>query len=242
MSRPVFAIVTALKQEQAAVRAALPNAERDGILIERCGVGPRSAERFVRALLESIPSLKAICSSGVCGALAGGIEIGDCMLPNALLGHSHSGVTPLYDIPFDFEGVRAAILTAKVNSHGGILASSDQVVCSAQEKAGLARQSGASAVDMETYGMLTATERRVPVFALRTISDSASEDLPPEIATFLDANGNLKIGTVAKFVITRPHRLGALMRLGKHTELACGVLTRAWRVAGPLLIEGVRKS
>jgi nucleoside phosphorylase len=236
MPSPLLAIVTALKQEQAAVRAALPNAERDGILIERCGVGPRSAERFVRALLESTPSLKAICSSGVCGALSPKLNVGDWVLPHALLGHSSTGVTPLYDIPIkhlEFQGLNITL-------DGGILVSTDQVVCTARDKAALALQSGASAVDMETYGMLTAVDRRIPVFALRTVSDIASENLPPEIATFLTEEGKLKIATVAKFVLTQPHRVGALMKLGKHTNLACKALTEAWRTAGPMVLENIR--
>jgi nucleoside phosphorylase len=226
MPSPLLAIVTALKQEQAAVRAALPNAERDGILIERCGVGPRSAERFVRALLESTPSLKAIPK----------LNVGDWVLPHALLGHSSTGVTPLYDIPIkhlEFQGLNITL-------DGGILVSTDQVVCTARDKAALALQSGASAVDMETYGMLTAVDRRIPVFALRTVSDIASENLPPEIATFLTEEGKLKIATVAKFVLTQPHRVGALMKLGKHTNLACKALTEAWRTAGPMVLENIR--
>lgn len=237
---PVFAIVTALKDELAAVEAALPPAQRDGILLARCGVGPRSAERFVTELLAKQPQIRAICSSGLCGALSDTLTIADCVVPAALAAVDSS--EQRYDIPLALDGVRTAIAGTGVKTTAEALVSTRVIVCTPEEKRALGIASRAGAVDMETRGMLVAaTKKGVPVFALRAVSDAAGDALPPEVAEFVDENGNLRSGKIAKFLFTQPHKVGALTKLQKHSKLACAALTRAWAVAAPQLMELLRK-
>jgi nucleoside phosphorylase len=233
MSEPRLAIVTALKEELAAVRAALPDAARDRILIERCGVGPRSAERFVRALLDTHPTLKAICSSGICGALSGTLSVGDCVLPTELVDGGAGGER--HAIGLNLALLRDSLSKAGIVAHDGAMLSADAVICAASEKQALCAARRAIVVDMETFGMLRGAGGRAAVFALRTVSDVADESLPPEVAGFVDADGKLRVGAIARFVVTQPHRIGALTRLQKNSKLACTRLTEAWRAAAPAL-------
>lgn len=236
---PVFAIVTALKDELAAVEAALPHAQRDGILLVRCGVGPRSAERFVTELLTKQPQLRAICSSGLCGALSETLAIADCVVPSAIAAVDAS--EQRYEIPLNLDAMRAALNGAGVKSSADALVSSRVIVCTPEEKRALGKSSNAGAVDMETRGMLVAaTGKGVPVFALRAVSDAAGDALPPEVAEFVDEDGNLRSGKIAKFLFTQPHKIGALTKLQKHSKLACAALTTAWTAAAPRVMELLR--
>lgn len=235
---PVFAIVTALKDELTAVEAALPHAQRDGILLVRCGVGPRSAERFVTELLAKQPQLKAICSSGLCGALSDTLAIADCVVPTAIAALDAS--EQRYEIPLELDAMRKAVADAGVKTAREALVSARVIVCTPEEKRALGIASNAAAVDMETRGMLIATKGRVPVFALRAVSDAASDALPPEVADFVDEDGNLRSGKIAKFLFTQPHKIGALTKLQKHSKLACAALTQAWVVAAPKVLAALK--
>jgi len=233
---PVFAIVTALKDELAAVEVALPHAQRDGILLARCGVGPRSAERFVTELLVKQPQLRAICSSGLCGALRDSLAIADCVVPPAIAALDAS--EQRYEIPLPLDAMRTAIASAGVKMSADALVSARVIVCTPEEKRALGTASNAGAVDMETRGMLVAAAKKgVPVFALRAVSDAAADALPPEVADFVDEDGNLRSGKIAKFLFTQPHKIGALTKLQKHSKLACGALTSAWTVAAPEILK-----
>lgn len=236
---PVFAIVTALKDELVAVEAGLPNAQRDGILLARCGVGPRSAERFVTELLAKHPQLRAICSSGLCGALSDSLAIADCVVPSAIA--AVDATEQRYDIPLALDAVRTALTGAGVKPSADALVSSRVIVCTPDEKRALGKSSTAGAVDMETRGMLiAASKRNVLVFALRAVSDTAADALPPEVADFVDEDGNLRSGKIAKFLFTQPHKIGALTKLQKHSKLACSALTQAWTVAAPRILDVLR--
>jgi adenosylhomocysteine nucleosidase len=237
MPEPRIALIAALKQELAALRDAWPAAGDDGVLLDRCGVGPHSAGAFTRALVARHPSLRVIVSCGVCGALDPELPIGAVVLATALGSAEHSAA--LEPVALDLSAVRAALESHAAKTPGtsfaaGGLISAAAVACTPPEKAALRARFNALAVDMETFGMRSASGGR-PVFALRTVSDRADDALPPETAGFLDPAGNLRTGRVARFVLTQPHRLGALIRLGKHTSHACTTLTAAIRAAQPAL-------
>ncbi len=103
------------------------------------------------------------------------------------------------------------------------LLTADHVVNSAVEKERLSPF--AEAVDMETFSILNvARARSLPAVAIRVISDSFDQDLPVDIDTMVDAEGNVKIGGVARYVAGHPLTLPALVRLGRETKTAAEAL------------------
>ena len=91
----------------------------------------------------------------------------------------------------------------------------------------MARESGASAVDMETESIARAcAARAVPLLALRVITDTPAQPFPvPPSVLFDIKQQRTQIATLAKFFLLNPSRLANLIRFvsriaGARTTLA----------------------
>jgi adenosylhomocysteine nucleosidase len=100
---------------------------------------------------------------------------------------------------------------------------SDHVVRTADEKKQLAPF--ADAVEMESFGVLTAAEARgCSAVAIRVISDDVRNDMPAIVDTAVDEMGQVKIGGVVRYVARHPLHLPALIRLGRNSKTAAEAL------------------
>ncbi|MCY3023522.1 MAG: hypothetical protein NTW87_31465 [Planctomycetota bacterium] len=86
MPHAELAIVAALEEELAAVRAAIPKRDRAAALLVCCGVGWDAATRAAAKLLDAPEPPRLICSTGFCGGLTDLTAVGDIVL---------ASVTPL---------------------------------------------------------------------------------------------------------------------------------------------------
>jgi adenosylhomocysteine nucleosidase len=78
---------------------------------------------------------------------------------------------------------------------------------------------------MESFAILTtARSRKVPAVAIRVISDSFDRDLPVDIDTLVDEQGNVRIGGVVRYVAKHPLVVPALVRLGRESKTAAEAL------------------
>lgn len=83
------------------------------------------------------------------------------------------------------------------------LVTSDAAVYKSSEKNQIHLDTGAGALDMESYGAAEVCRRRcVPFLAIRSISDTAGQDLCEEIEQLVSMEGRL---SRAGFVLSRPH-------------------------------------
>jgi len=99
------------------------------------------------------------------------------------------------------------------------LLSSANMVVTAEGKNRLGRM--AEAVEMESFAVLTeAAERKIPAVAIRAISDGVDQDLPMDFSGVLDDQGKVKASKVARSLARAPHKLPALLRLGRDTKFA----------------------
>ena len=99
------------------------------------------------------------------------------------------------------------------------------IIATPAGKQGLGRQTGAVAVDMESYWVArVASERGLPFLALRAISD-AQEDLLPPFDQILDANGNPEARRLAAHLIGEPGSLVTLVKLAQNARRARRALT-----------------
>lgn len=238
---PRLAIVVALKEEFAAVQAAFPDASKQGVLLVRGGMGWNSATRAVQRLLSAADAPNWICSSGFCGGLADTLAVGDILLADSIYGPAQNGEL-LPGAPPDLPALRSALDRAAVKTHVGALVTVKGAVFSCDEKRLLGRTRNAVGVDMESYAMAVAAATgaaRAKVFALRSVSDSADDELPPEIGGFLTEDGKVRGTAILKFAVGGPRNMKTLWSLKTRTDKAGASLTAAWKAVWPAMSEAI---
>jgi adenosylhomocysteine nucleosidase len=181
-----------------------------GVRAVLTGVGPERAKSVAAGALQWGPN---VCiSSGVAGSLRAEYRVGEVFVAREVM-ELESGRT----IGMDRELVEAAERRG-VRLAERLLSSANMVV-TAEGKSRLGRM--AEAVEMESFAVLTeAAERKIPVVAIRAISDGVDQDLPMDFSGVLDDQGKVKASKVARSLARAPHKLPALLRLGRDTKFA----------------------
>ena len=151
-------------------------------------------------------------SSGVAGSLRATYRVGEVFVAREVM-ELESGRT----IAANRELVEAAEKRG-IRLAERLLSSANMVV-TAEGKSRLGRM--AEAVEMESFAVLTeAAGRKIPAVAIRAISDAADQDLPLDFSGVLDDEGKVKTSKAARSLARAPHKLPALLRLGRDTRLA----------------------
>jgi adenosylhomocysteine nucleosidase len=79
--------------------------------------------------------------------------------------------------------------------------------------------------DMETYSAAKfCLGKDVPFFALRAITDTLEEEIPPELFTVTDEFGKYELSRALGTILTRPHLVPHVIRLGRNSETAAALL------------------
>jgi adenosylhomocysteine nucleosidase len=104
----------------------------------------------------------------------------------------------------------------------GLVVCLDRVAVTAAEKAGLRRETGAAAVDMESAAVASkAREWSVPFRSVRAVSDLAAEDMPLDFNLYRDARGRFSRTRIALAAVQKPFTaIPALMRLDRNCRIA----------------------
>ncbi len=215
MSKTVdIGIIGALADEVAGLIAALdePMTETVGsvefhtgilegkrVAIARCGVGKVFAALCAEAMIITY-SPKLIVNTGVGGGIACGISVCDIVVAESLVQHDMdtsplgdpkgliSGINVVY---FDTDTRASDIVmrAAEKNSitvHRGIIASGDKFIASADDKARISADFGASVCEMEGAAIAqVAFVNNTPFCVIRAISDSADEGSSMDYLQFL---------------------------------------------------------
>ncbi len=174
------------------------------------GVGPGPARLVVAKALEWEPD---VCiSSGVAGSLRAEYGVGDVFVAREVM-ELESGRM--------IASERALVEAAErrgIHAVARLVSSADMII-TAEGKSRLGRM--AEAVEMESFSVLTeAAKRQIPAAAIRAISDAADEGLPMDLSGVLDHEGKVKASKVARSLARGPHKLPALLRLGRNTRRA----------------------
>jgi adenosylhomocysteine nucleosidase len=104
-----------------------------------------------------------------------------------------------------------------------VFLTSETILVTASEKQALA--AAGSVVEMESaYILAAASGWRVPVVAVRAISDAADEDLPVDFRQIIDSHGHLRFARLLKELALHPHRLPLLVQFGRQSRAAAGSL------------------
>lgn len=168
-------------------------------VIARCGIGKVFAAMCAEAMIIRY-SPRLIINTGVGGALKKGIKPLDVVVADELCQHDMdtsalgdpkglvSGINTVY-----FRTDERATALAKqiarnmgIAAHGGIIASGDKFVASAEDKARIVSDFSASACEMEGAAIAhVAFVNATPCCVIRAISDSADEGSSMDYMKFL---------------------------------------------------------
>ena len=201
--------------------------EQREIYVVRTGVGAENARRAAAAVLQAHRPDYAI-SAGFAGALIPDFKKSDLFFPSEVCDE----VCRLITLDLFPEAVLKTRAAQKNAVLGGRLLTFPGVVQNAQEKEHCAREFGAKAVDMETYALAEiCQERGVPLYCVRAISDSLSQEIPKDIQKLMNQKTFMaQLGAAVRTAIKRP---GSVLEMAKLREDA---LAAAMRLADILKV------
>lgn len=177
-------------------------------------IGGGDAARLEAMLEAHAARATIVLSCGIAGALDPALKAGDVVIDHKPL--------PLGNLAAN-DGLRTALPDAR---HGTIIGQ-DHIAATAAEKARLHRETGALAVDMETHiAARVAARHGLALAAIRTISDTASETLPPAALVGMNPDGSMALASVLLSLARQPSQLPALIRTGRNAETAFRALRR----------------
>jgi hypothetical protein len=207
-------VVCGLKREAALIAKAHPGL--------RISVGGGDSARLERELDEHARRHGApILSTGLAGALHASLRVGDIVVDG------HDALV---------ERLHAFLPHAIV----GAVTGQDRIAATVGDKRALLRRTGAIAVDMESHvAARVAARHELPFAAIRIISDTAGEALPPAALIGMAPDGGMALGAVLMSLARRPAQLPALIRTGRNAGIAFRELARVYDMLGRAGILGL---
>ncbi|MCS7304626.1 MAG: hypothetical protein NZ602_05895 [Thermoguttaceae bacterium] len=190
------------------------------VVIVRTGAGQAPAAHATEALLDGHRP-RWVISAGFAGATQPDLDRYDLLVVDSVV--RPDGCREVLSPPSQW-----LALTGFGRIHRGLLLSGDHLVSSPQEKRSLGEKFGASAVDMETFGVVQVCRRRnVPVFAVRIIIDKLDDQLPPEVRGLLkQKTAAARWGAVLGALWHRPSSWKDIYRLKEQALIASDRLAR----------------
>jgi adenosylhomocysteine nucleosidase len=221
--------------------------QREAAILSRDGVlaipGGGDAARLEAALEAAVSGATMILSCGIAGALDPALKAGDLVLhlppfvPSEVEGRAKSDVIGV-STSLDTNGWGSWMERLKStlpHPHLGRIIGQDHIAATVAEKAALHAATDALAVDMESHiAARVAARHSLPFAAIRTISDAASETLPPAALVGMNPDGSMALGKVLLSLARRPAQLPALIRTGRSAEAAFRALDRVAHVLSDL--------
>jgi adenosylhomocysteine nucleosidase len=187
--------------------------DRD-VTIVHTGVGAENCNERLEILLHKARP-EFVISAGFAGAVAENLAVGDLILAENF---SHPTLLNL-----------AKEILRNRNARSVKLFTSASVINSTSERAEIARQSGAAAVDMETGAIVgVCSAHGVPVLSLRAISDTPRDPLPAPPDLLLDIERQrTNYGRLFAYILREPASALRLLRFGQSIARVRKVLTDA---------------
>jgi adenosylhomocysteine nucleosidase len=164
-------------------------------------------------------------SFGVAGGLSPELRPGSCVVASAILSGAAQYMT-------DAIWSRTLLRLIPDAVYGAIVGVSSSVA-QADAKRALHRDTGALAVDMESHIVASvASAHRLPMIAIRVVTDPAERALPEVALAAVRPNGTINIAAVICALLKRPHELPALVRTAIDLNAARATLRRGVQVLG----------
>jgi adenosylhomocysteine nucleosidase len=181
----------------------------------------RALELRIQTAVEA--GARRILSIGICGALSPVLRVGDCVVATEIVFGEERLATNL--------AWTSELLAQVPGAHLGILAGSDSIVSDRTAKGRLHRDTAAVAIDMESHiAAKMARQHALPFAALRVVSDSHRQSLPPAALVAMSKSGKVDVGAVLRSLVSKPMQIPALIRTAWEAEKAFQALFRCRHV------------
>ncbi|MDA8431704.1 MAG: hypothetical protein M0Z60_01925 [Nitrospiraceae bacterium] len=201
------------------------------ILIAQTGMGMDRAKAALEAVLERFMP-DCIVSVGFAGALYANASAGDLVEGSRLFKYTLAGTRPSHlsaelNPALPLPGPFTARLSGNAHLHEGSIITLEKPM----EKKGLSPHVPGGlpfpVCDMETFALgEVAVARAIPFLAVRSISDTLEEEVPPELIGVVDEMGQPKLGRLFHAVTTNPALVTDVIRLKRNSEAASQSLGR----------------
>jgi adenosylhomocysteine nucleosidase len=172
------------------------------------GVG-REAATYAAQLIIDGHQPHTLVSTGFAGALAPHLEHGTVLVPERILDANQQCIYPLGHSDQTLGSV------GKIVNSKTTLITIDSVITSKEKKARLRQETNADLVDMESAAVAClAQEADVQFLAVRAISDTSEETLPPEVSQLSQPQSPMhRFGAALAAITRRPAAVTDLWRL-----------------------------
>lgn len=189
------------------------------------GGGDRCAlETRVRSAIDA--GARRVLSIGICGGLTASLKVGDCVIATEIV----AGGERLATNAAWTQELAAQIPRAQL----GALAGSDAIVFDRGARRRLHEETEAVAVDMESHvAVKIAHEHGLPFAALRVVSDTHRQALPPAALVAMLPSGKIDVRAVLRSLAMRPSQIPVLIRTAWAAEKAFQALSRCRHVLAP---------
>jgi nucleoside phosphorylase len=185
------------------------------IILVHTGMGARSAEAAFKYVLEEY-SPDFILSIGFGGALYDGALIGDLVWASRVILFPEDVFLEVPDA-----GEISKRLSGKVSMHEGCILTFEKYMKKSEVKKHLSNDFSFPVCDMETFFLAKLSiEKRLPFFAVRSITDRADEDIPSEFLSVTDESGRYKLSRALSLIISRPKLIKDIFRTGRASAIA----------------------
>jgi nucleoside phosphorylase len=224
----MIAITFALPAESSEFLRRLGNksrADRSGLSIVRGAIGHCSIEVIHTGVGENICGTRIgkvlenqqfdfLISAGFAGSLNDQLQPGDL-----LVAKNFSTV--------DLKHAQSSL--SNMSMHAANMLTVPALIDSSEERERIARESGASAVDMETEFIARACAAHgIPLLSLRVITDTPTQPFPaPPSILFDTQQQRTRIALLAKFFLIHPNRVPGLVQFARRIARARKTLSNA---------------
>jgi len=193
-----------------------------GVLLALSGTGQARAKKAAERLVDA--KVDTLISFGTAGGLAKEASAGELCIPKTIITADHLA---LQTDPGWHADILARLQDAPVTLHTTPLFSGDEIVSSINEKKLINRQTGATAIDMESAAILeTARDRQLPCLVLRAIVDSVNMQLPASVLRHTDHFGHARLLPLLADLLTHPAQIFPMIQLAACFRTA--LLTLKW--------------
>jgi len=171
------------------------------VLIAETGVGIKKARTSVSYVIQKHrPELIIIAGHG--GALSPELKVGDIVVGESVISLLKDEKKTLFSLIPDLE----------VHYKKGDILTENRFIHESAKKKKLHEQSGASVVDMETWGVVEASmQSSVPVMGIRSVSDEYFENLP-DMGELFNSAGKFDPVKAARYFIFNPRLIFPYLR------------------------------
>jgi len=187
--------------------------------------GGGDADRLDAMLVAAAPGARRIVSAGLAGALDPTLRIGDIVLATQV--QTSSDPPDAAPLPPKATSELQQLLALLPDARTGSIYADGMAVGSAAAKAALFARTGAIAIDMESHvAARVAARHGLPFLAVRVVSDTAADTLPPAALVGMAPDGGMAILPVLASLMRNPSQLPALLRTARAAETAFARLRR----------------